>query len=1012
MRRSGNALTLGAVLLGLGATSATFADRPEPVLVDAHAAAAPASAVQRGRPADGCISCHAGIEEIHPGYHLTCVDCHGGDGGATDKAKAHVLPRQQPPGDERVLPANFDLPWQRFRNPSNLRVAPQVCGECHDPAVNNVLKSLHATTCGHLGDGFYEHGLVRTRQPSYAVFPITDDDGEVPEGALRSMTQVPAPSASAPRDRIESHYADLPRKACMQCHLWSQGRAVRGRLGMDGDYRGDGCAACHVLYAEDGRSRSLDPTVDKQEPGHPERHRFTSRIPTDTCAHCHYGDASIGLSFRGMAQLVPGQPAGPDVPGTTHKLLNGTFYLEDPSLTPPDVHHQRGLHCIDCHTQQDVMGDGNLWPQMDHAVEIECTSCHGTIDAVSDLCSSRGHRLANLAREGDRVFLTSKVTGKRHEVVQIKNVVDPQHKAFNPRAAAAMTKVHDRLECYSCHAAWNVDFFGFHFDRNEQFTQLDLLSGKRTPGRVTTQEKVFATFNQLRLGFNHEGKIAPFVVGFSTIGSFHDDKGEPYLDQALPVSAAGRSGVTLVPHQVHTTRSEARGCVECHRSGTTWGLGSTNFRLTREFAFAIDPYRLQVLAIDRKQPARTAAVADLAVAGAPRALALRLDPVRGRATHAYIGSADGTLSVVDLDNPVLPKLSTTARDLADPRRMQAQGDYLFVADGPGGLAIFDLTNPVKPRLCGAMPSVEARALAIDWPWLYLADGPGGLVVVDIGDPEHPRAVSSIDCNAESSAPNDIDDVAVLFQYSRTRAVDDLGERVDRTPARHLCAIAAGLDGLRLVDVTEPARPQVLHGKDHQLAFGGDRQDVRGVAWNTQFDLGSQGGALPSREHDWLFVYDEIGPDNARQLRLRAFDCSDPLHPIVAPGPPRLLGQGTTRLRLLRAYNPPFLQHLVLAAGSSGFGSLFDASKMATGLQPLADLGGAASIRDLAVEEFAFDRLQDERGRWEKDISHADCRYLSRDEMLRVLRADVPVAREDEGRYGRLRDGDAAKEQRK
>ena len=107
-----------------------------------------------------------------------------------------------------------------------------------------------------------------------------------------------------------------------------------------------------------------------------------------------------------------------------------------------------------------------------------------------------------------------------------------------------MTKVHDRLECSSCHAAWTVDFFGFHFDRNEQFTQLDLLSGRRTPGRVTTQEKVFATFNPLRLGFNHEGKVAPYVVGFSTIGSFHDDQGALGLDQALPVTAAGQSGVT------------------------------------------------------------------------------------------------------------------------------------------------------------------------------------------------------------------------------------------------------------------------------------------------------------------------------------------------------------------------------------------------------------------------------------------------------------------------------------
>ena len=959
-----------------------------------------------GAPSSGCISCHEGIEEMHPAYPLSCVDCHGGDGEATDKDKAHVLPKKPPPGDERVLPRNYDLAWQRFRNPTNLRVAHAVCGDCHDPTTTDVLKSLHATTCGHLGDGLYEHGLTSSKRPSVGVFAQTDDDGDVPEGALRSVRQIPAPRSGGARDKIENHYADLPRKACMNCHLWSTGRAVRGRVGMDGDYRGEGCAACHVTYDDDGRSRSGDPTIDKLEPGHPRKHQFTSKIPTETCTRCHYGDASIGLSFRGMAQLVPGMPAGPDVEGTTDQLLNGTFYLQDPDLTPPDVHHQRGRHCIDCHTAADVMGDGNIWPQMDHAVEIECTSCHGTIDAVTDFLTSHGRRVTNLERDGDRYFLRSKVTGKRHRVVQAKHVVDPDHGDFNPRAAEAMTSSHADLECYACHAGWNVNFFGFHFDRNEQFTQLDLLSGKRTKGRVTTQEKVFATFNQLRLGFNHEKQIAPYMVGFSTIGSFHDEQGQPYLDQALPTSAAGLSGVTLVPHQTHTTRPEARTCVECHRAPATWGLGSTNFRLTREFAYAVDRGRLLVLAIDRKQPGQTKTVADLPLPAAPLSLAIRMDPVLGKATHAYIGCENGELAVIDVRNPVMPRLRNKRKLLAEPHRMVAQGDHLYVADGPGGLLIFDLIDPDTPKQVGAMPSTQARSLALSWPWLYLADGPGGLVVADVSDPEAPRALSSVDLNAESSAPNDAVDLAVLFQYSRTKALDELGDELGRTRARNLVAVAAGLDGVRLVDVTEPNAPQLLHSRRHRQAFRSDRPDVRGVAWNTQFDLGSEGGGIKSRERDYLFVYEVYGDDDNRQQRVRAYDLSDPLRPTAAPGDASRVDAGTGRLHVLRTYNAPFLQHFVLATGSGGLGTLVDASKMPTGLQPMAELTSSVELRDLVVEDFAFDRLQDERGRWEKDISHEDCRYLTRDEILRVLNAPIPTQREDEGRYGRLRDAPA------
>lgn len=948
-----------------------------------------------------CIDCHAGIEDIHPGYKLSCVACHGGDATAAAKDKAHVLPKATPPGDERVLPANFDLDWQRFRNPSNLRVAATVCGDCHEVAVQNVLKSLHATTCGHLGDGYYEHGLSKSRTPGYAVFPVQDDDGEVPPGALKSAVQVPAPSSAAGKGAIASHYADLPRKACMHCHLWSPGRAVRGRVGMDGDYRGEGCAACHVAYADDGRSRSADQSIDKLEPGHPQRHRFQSRIETATCARCHYGDASIGLSFQGLAQLVPGQPAGPEVPGTTDKLHNGQFYQRDKDRLPPDVHHQRGMHCIDCHTQQDTMGDGNLWPQMDHAVEIECESCHGSIDAVSDLLTSRGRRVPNLFRDGDEFYLVSKVTGRRHPVVQARHVVDPQHKRYHPGAAAAMTSAHGRLECYACHSSWNVDFFGFHFDRNEQFTQLDLLSGKRTPGRVTTQEKVFAAFDQLRLGINHEARVAPYMVGFSTIGSFRGEDGGLQLHEALPVTARGLSGVTLVPHQTHTVRPEARQCVECHRSPATWGLGSSNFRLTREYGYAITGRGLYAVAIDGRQLPQSQPVADLPLPFEPRALALRMDPVRGRATHAYV-AGDGVLAVVDLQSPVLPRLLAQRPGPATPRRLLAQGDWLYVAEGSGGLSIWDLDKPDKPKLAGAMPSLDARALALQWPWLYLADGIGGLVVADVSDPAAPRALCSVDLNQEAGAANEALDVAALFQYSRTRAVDALGERLARSPARMLLFVACGLDGVRIVDATEPSRPQLLHGKAHEQAFAGDRLDVRGVAMNSQFDLGSPGGGLRSQERDYLFVYCDEGPAGNRQQHVRAYDVSDPLQPRRAAGTPRVYG-GSGRLLLLRCYNEPFLQQFVVAAGAGGLGTVVDASKMPQGLQDHCTWDDLDGVRELCFEEFAFDRLQDERFRPEKDISHEQCRYLDRDEVLRVLRAPVPVAHEQQGRYGRLRD---------
>ena len=79
-------------------------------------------------------------------------------------------------------------------------------------------------------------------------------------------------------------------------------------------------------------------------------------------------------------------------------------------------------------------------------------------------------------------------------------------------------------------------------------TQLDLIKGRRTDGRVTTQERVFATLRHFTLGVNGEGMIAPYMVGFSTMGTVRGADGEPLpgLDQALPETAAGMSGMSIV----------------------------------------------------------------------------------------------------------------------------------------------------------------------------------------------------------------------------------------------------------------------------------------------------------------------------------------------------------------------------------------------------------------------------------------------------------------------------------
>lgn len=77
-----------------------------------------------------------------------------------------------------------------------------------------------------------------------------------------------------------------------------------------GDYRSSGCSACHVVYANDrsptasgpyakygnlGKAaaqtddwvKHIDPTIPKNESGHPIQHMFTNSMPTSQCMVCH-----------------------------------------------------------------------------------------------------------------------------------------------------------------------------------------------------------------------------------------------------------------------------------------------------------------------------------------------------------------------------------------------------------------------------------------------------------------------------------------------------------------------------------------------------------------------------------------------------------------------------------------------------------------------------------------------------------------------------------------------------
>lgn len=374
---------------------------------------------------------------------------------------------------------------------------------------------------------------------------------------------------------------------CGDCHAGSSG-PNQGT----GVFRGGGCAACHFAYGPDGRTGTNDPNLPVDEPADPEAlvaperphvldHRIRSSARTvttpagdvfvpgvsdATCATCHRGTNHTVLQYWGVRV----DPAGDVAGGTQYPAgpVSWTGGAADPRLsggatwagipvdqllvdedydgdlrddTPPDVHAEAGMGCVDCHGSRDVHGDltwddgsggqvtdptsGHLWSRMDQAVGVTCEGCHGTAEAARPtttcidplgapaVCATDrfGNPLRHVTVDanGD-TWLRGRLDGLLHYVLQVRDsVVDSGavhpidgQPLYEPLASFAMGRADadpangtgpvqqnpalyavgfshlDRMSCTSCHAAWTNTCVGCH---------LELTADEVTPafGRIT-----------------------------------------------------------------------------------------------------------------------------------------------------------------------------------------------------------------------------------------------------------------------------------------------------------------------------------------------------------------------------------------------------------------------------------------------------------------------------------------------------------------------------------------------
>jgi hypothetical protein len=510
---------------------------------------------------EACMSCHKGIEEIHARAPLNCTTCHQGDAQSTVKIVAHA---------------------KMISNPADLSVVDQTCGQCHKPIVDRVKRSLMATRTGTFSGVSYLNGFQTQKEAvnfTFSKYPIsalpdshspTADYQTYPGQVTNALRPFPA------YDKTKNVLVDLMRKECMQCHLWTQG------VQRNSDYRGTGCAACHMTYNAEGISESGDPTIPKKsgEPsqwpnmnlhGHPIKHVITKQIPIQTCATCHAGGNRIGLTFTGRMEA----PARYDV--YPQDLEHGHTYTNQVA----DIHYEKGMVCIDCHTINEIHGDGNLYVKKNYQLEIRCQVCHGTQTSYGTGISSMGNKLSNIKIENlpdgkVKMTLISKLDGKEHPVFQTKDAIKSK------TIEAHQIKGHmEKMECYACHSAWVPKCMGCHIkmDLTKQPSPIhvsyDHLEDKQSDfGLFTLTAGIRVPEYDYPLGIDHRGKYAPFVPRSSVVYTLVDEKGKEVYKYRPQTTAKGTLGFAHNQTIPHTVRKEVRSCESCHNSEKVLGLGS------------------------------------------------------------------------------------------------------------------------------------------------------------------------------------------------------------------------------------------------------------------------------------------------------------------------------------------------------------------------------------------------------------------------------------------------------
>jgi len=350
------------------------------------------------------------------------------------------------------------------------------CISCHQQQAKNCKKSNHFT---------HKNEINITR----SAWGIKDSNV-----TLQTLPK-PKDTIHKPADLVD----DFLRRKCLQCHLTSKEINPTENL----------CLACHNTHTNKQDSFKAKPTQQK-------------------CLKCHNNNY-IGTDYLGLF------PHDYDKAYRSPISKEGYYpkrpYGIDFHHLSPDIHHQKGLSCIDCHKNS----KDKKWED-----KVDCKSCHSDI-------SKHNHQ-----------------------------------------------QYHSNISCNSCHSAWNISNYELNVLRDDtknyqQWKRLtvqedrylekflkkalknpdikpqisDYLTNKLEDG-VWFSGWRFRRWENFFLVNDENGKIKIAIPRYQYRISFKNEKGEMIFDDLSQID--GKKIEAFIPTSPHTITKKAKSCEMCHEN--------------------------------------------------------------------------------------------------------------------------------------------------------------------------------------------------------------------------------------------------------------------------------------------------------------------------------------------------------------------------------------------------------------------------------------------------------------